>query len=109
MFGIPFQLALVFCGDVLLATRKELWESMLYLNDQDGEQLSKVLEAYKGDLKVLKSITNVYHPAKEKVTGKSKSSTQKRDALCDSDNVCNFLEKFQNFRRRTCIFSRVEF
>ncbi|XP_063718442.1 sterol regulatory element-binding protein 1-like isoform X2 [Symsagittifera roscoffensis] len=59
-------LALVFCGDVLLATRKELWESMLYLNDQDGEQLSKVLEAYKGDLKVLKSITNVYHPAKEK-------------------------------------------
>ncbi|XP_075261467.1 uncharacterized protein LOC142353142 isoform X3 [Convolutriloba macropyga] len=59
-------LALVFCGDILLATRKELWESMLYLNDQDREQLSKVLEAYKKDLKILKTITNVYHPAKEK-------------------------------------------
>jgi len=59
-------LALVFCADILLATRKELWESMLYLDDQDREQLSSVLESYKKDLKVLKTITDVYHPAKEK-------------------------------------------
>merc|ERR1712226_1391273 len=59
-------LALVFCADILLATRKELWESMLYLDDQDREQLSSVLESYKKDLKVLKTITDVYHPAEEK-------------------------------------------